>query len=73
MSTFFNSGHAVVRQAKFYSIAAISSLVLKLFLVHAWGIGGVIWATVIGFGVFYIVPAWITSRRILELPVSATA
>lgn len=57
MSTFLNSGKLLSRQVVFFAIASISSLILKVVLTNTWGVPGVIWATVIAFGVFYVVPA----------------
>lgn len=66
MSTFLSSGPLVSRQAVFYSVAAISALVMKIVLVHSWQIAGVAWASVIGFGLFYTIPAWHLARRSLR-------
>lgn len=57
MSTFLNSGRLLNRQVTFFAAASISTLLLKIGLTQVWGVEGVIWATLIGFGVFYVVPA----------------
>lgn len=57
MSTFFNSGSLVTKQIWFYGVAAIVALILKIILVYQWQAAGVIWATVIGFAIFYVIPA----------------
>lgn len=57
MSTFLNSGTFLKKQITFFSLATFTSLLLKVLLIHRYGISGVIWATVIGYGVFYVFPA----------------
>jgi O-antigen/teichoic acid export membrane protein len=57
MSTFLNSGYLVGRQVAFISAASIASLALKVFLIHKWQAAGVIWATVFGYGLFYVIPS----------------
>lgn len=66
MSTFLNSGPWVRRQAIFYSVAGISALVLKVVLAHTWQVAGVVWASVIAFSLFYVVPAWLLAQSILR-------
>lgn len=70
MSTFLNSSYFVRRQASIYSVAAISALVMKFVLVDLWQSAGVIWASVMGFGLFYVVPIWLLARRILHVKVN---
>lgn len=57
MSMFLNSGALLGKQTWFYGIASIGALALKIVLAKNWQIAGVIWATVIGYGSFYVVPA----------------
>jgi len=57
MSTFLNSGPLLGRQIGFFSAATAAALLLKFILVRSCNVSGVIWATVIGFGVFYVVPS----------------
>ena len=57
MSTFFNSGPLVSKQIGFYAAAAIAAVVLKIFLTYSLNTAGVIWATVFGFAIFYVIPA----------------
>lgn len=57
MSTFLNSGPLLGRQVVFYAAASITSLVLKVVLAGPWGGVGVVWASVFGFGVFYVFPS----------------
>jgi len=58
MSSFLNSGRLLARQTVFYALASITALILKVILTQHWGsASGVIWATVIGYGIFYAIPA----------------
>lgn len=69
MSVFLNSSNSLVgKQIGFFSAAAVSSLILKVILTHKWGASGAIWATIIGFGVFYIIPSGHLAFGALRLP-----
>jgi len=57
MSVFLNSSSPLNKQVFFFSAASITSLVLKVVLVQKWQTAGIIWATVFGYGVFYVIPA----------------
>lgn len=57
MSTFLSCGDLVGRQVSFISAAALTSLALKIILAYQWQAAGVIWATLFGYGVFYVIPA----------------
>ncbi len=58
MSTYLNSGYLVGRQAVFFTVASLSAIALKIFLAYQWQAAGIIWATNICFGLFYVIPAW---------------
>ena len=58
MSVFLNSGSLVGKQCIFIGAAAISSILLQIILCGLWGVAGVIWATLIGYGLFYVIPAY---------------
>lgn len=66
MSTFLNSGEFVGRQVVFFSAASITALVLKIILAHVWLVPGVVWASVIGFSLFYVPPSASLARRVLR-------
>jgi hypothetical protein len=66
MSTFLNSGPLIAKQTFFVGIASISALVLKIILSLKFGISGIIWATVIGYGVFYIIPSYRLAYKYLD-------
>lgn len=58
MSTFLNSGPLLRKQIVIVGIASLSSLLLKIILSINFGVSGIIWATVIGYGVFFIIPSY---------------
>lgn len=62
MSSFMNSGSLLGKQTIFYSAASIASLILKIVLTEVWqSPSGAIWATIFGYGIFYVIPAAILS------------
>ena len=58
MSVFLNSGSLLGKQCTLIAAAATSAFVLKITLASLWGTAGVIWATLIGYGIFYVIPAY---------------
>jgi O-antigen/teichoic acid export membrane protein len=68
MSTYLNCGYLVGRQTIFFSIASLSAFALKILLAYQWQAAGVIWATNICFGLFYIIPAWKLAYSSLDAP-----
>ncbi|OIQ79927.1 hypothetical protein GALL_383260 [mine drainage metagenome] len=66
MSTLLNNGEMIRPQVIFYSAASISSLVLKIVLTYKIGVAGTIWATIIGYSIFYIIPAGKLAHRYLD-------
>ena len=57
MSTFLNSGTLLRKQAGFYVVAATSAVLLKIVFAFAWGIEGVIFGTIAGWTLVYVVPS----------------
>ena len=57
MSAFLNAGSLLRHQVPIFAIASLTAIILKIVLANFWGPSGVIWATVLGYGVFYTVPA----------------
>lgn len=57
MSSFLNSGALLGKQTWFFAVASVVSVILKIFLAGSWNVAGVIWATVLGYGIFYVVPS----------------
>ena len=58
LSVFLNSGPLVGKQCVFIGAAAITSVILKVILAGSWDVAGVIWATLFGYGIFYVLPAY---------------
>ncbi|TAK71681.1 MAG: hypothetical protein EPO19_04405 [Betaproteobacteria bacterium] len=66
MSVLLNNGKLLRKQAVFYGAASLTALVLKIVLAWTIGIPGVVWATVIGYGIIYIIPAALLARSMLK-------
>ena len=66
MSAFFNSGALLGKQTWLYGFASIAAVTLKIVLAPRWGVSGVIWATVLGYGLFYVAPAAILAYGTLS-------
>jgi O-antigen/teichoic acid export membrane protein len=58
MSTFLNSGPLLQKQLRMIGFASVSSVLLKIFLSLKFDVSGIIWATVTGYSIFYIVPSY---------------
>ncbi|MFM6994754.1 MAG: lipopolysaccharide biosynthesis protein [Sediminibacterium sp.] len=67
MSTLLNSGELLKKQVPIIGLASISSIFLKIVLLKHIGVSGVIWATVIGYSVFYIIPTYRIASKYLNL------
>lgn len=65
MTTFLNQGLLLRRQVGFYSLASIGALILKIVLASYWQMAGVVWATVVAYGLLYAIPAWIIAHQYL--------
>jgi len=66
MSTFLNSGDYVQKQIPMIGMVAITSILLKYVLSINYGVSGIIWATLIGWGIFYIIPSYCLSKNIFK-------
>ena len=58
MSTFLNSGALIKKQLLIIVLASVSSVFLKIVLSINFGVSGAIWATLIAYSIFYIVPTY---------------
>jgi len=58
MSTFLNSGDLIRKQLMFIILTAITAVLLKVILSINFGVCGIIWATIIGWSMFYVLPAY---------------
>ena len=68
ISTFLNSGSLVGKQMFFFGLASMVSLLLKIIGVKYFGVEGVVWATVLGYGLFYVIPAKRLAYGVLGSP-----
>ncbi|MBX2895005.1 MAG: oligosaccharide flippase family protein [Cyclobacteriaceae bacterium] len=57
-ATIFNASFLYKKQVIYFAIASCVSFVLKFLLSRYCGVSGVIWATSIGYGLFYVLPAF---------------
>ncbi len=58
MSTFLNSSTLIKKQLIIIGLASLCSVFLKIVLSINFGVSGIIWATLIGYSIFYIIPAY---------------
>lgn len=68
MSVFLNNRQTLRSQLVFYAAASLTALAGKIWLVQTLGISGVLWGTVLGYGIFYIYPAWRLAHKTLDGP-----
>ena len=66
MSSFLNSGHLIRKQLLIIFLASASSIILKIVLSTNFGVSGVIWATIISYSIFYIVPSYLVAYNYLK-------
>ncbi|MFN6202135.1 MAG: lipopolysaccharide biosynthesis protein [Acidobacteriota bacterium] len=66
MTAFLNSTEVLHRQVIFYGLASLTAILLKILLAVSWQIAGVTWATVLAYGCFYAIPAWVLAKRVLR-------
>jgi len=57
MSTFLNSNSLVRKQTVFIGLAAIVSVISQIIFVYYYGVVGAVMGVLVGYGVFYVVPA----------------
>lgn len=58
MSTFLNSGALIKKQLLIIGLASLSSIFLKIVLSLNFGVSGIIWATILSYSIFYIIPSY---------------
>jgi len=66
MSTFLNSGPLIKKQLLIVGLASVSSVFLKIVLSINFGVSGIIWATIIGYSLFYVIPSYKISFKYLN-------
>lgn len=57
MNAILNQPAVMVRHLKWFGAASLASLALKIAFARHGSLSGVVWATVLGFGIVYVVPA----------------
>lgn len=57
MSAFLNGGSLVGKQCVFIGVAAIVSVILQVVFCNLLGVVGIILGILIGYGLFYVIPA----------------
>jgi O-antigen/teichoic acid export membrane protein len=57
ISTYLNSGTLIGRQAICFGLGSVCSLILKIVGAPILQTEAVVWSTVLGYGLFYIIPA----------------
>lgn len=68
ISMLLYAGNALVFQLIAASVMAFVSIVLKIALAHTFGVSGIIWGTVVAYGICSIVPAvlYVRHRRRID-------
>lgn len=66
MSTFINSGNSVSKQILPLGIVACTSVLLKIYFSTKIGISGIIWATILSWSLFYVIPTYYLSISIFQ-------
>ncbi|MEO6289138.1 MAG: oligosaccharide flippase family protein [Ginsengibacter sp.] len=72
MSTFLNSGPLLQKQLIIVGLAGISSVLLKIFFALNFGVSGIVWATIAGYSLFYIVPSYKLAFNYLNNKINAS-
>jgi O-antigen/teichoic acid export membrane protein len=67
IGTFLNTGDLVKRQITFFGLASLVAFALKIVGAHYFQVEGVVWGTVVGYSLFYIIPAMRLAYGALEL------
>lgn len=57
MNAFLNQPERLKRYLWIFGGATFLTLTLKIFMVRAYGPAGAVWATVAGYGAFYVIPS----------------
>jgi O-antigen/teichoic acid export membrane protein len=58
ISTFLNSGPLLGKQTIMMGLAGIGAVLMKIYFSLNFGLSGIIWATVVSFGVFFVRPSY---------------
>jgi O-antigen/teichoic acid export membrane protein len=66
IASILNSGPQLRQQVRILAAASLLSLGMKFALCLQYGSAGVIWATVIGYGVLYVIPGLAMVRNLFQ-------
>ena len=58
MNAFLNQPGVMKRHLVLFGTATIVSVALKVLFISRWGVAGVVWATIIGYSVVYVIPSY---------------
>ena len=72
MNAILNQPAVMVRHLKLFGAGALVSLALKIFFARHGSLSGVVWGTILGYGVVYIVPATRLAFRSVRLAPGGT-
>lgn len=68
MNALLNRPSLMLRHVALFGTASLASLALKIFFARQGNLAGVVWGTVVAFGVIYAVPAALLALRSFALP-----
>ena len=71
--TFLNNNRYLRIQLYIYAIASLIVFAVKIPAIHAFGVSGMMWATTLGYTLFFYIPAGIFVYRVLQSPPSLSA
>jgi len=66
MSVFLNNRQTLRAQLVFFAAGSFAAIAAKVWLVRIVGISGVLWGTALGYGLFYMYPAWRLARKTID-------
>lgn len=67
-----NQPAVMKRHLVLFGGAALISLALKIWLAHSWSLVGVLWSTILGYGIVYVIPAGRLAIASVAVPPPAT-
>lgn len=67
-----NQPGVMKRHLVLFGGAALISLGLKIWLARSWSLPGIIWATILGYGIVYVIPAARLAISSVAVPLTAT-
>jgi hypothetical protein len=67
MNAILNQPGVMRRHLVLFGSAALASLALKIAFARHGSLAGVVWGTVIGYGVIYVVPAALLAFRSVSI------